>query len=211
MLRISQKRLYSLSKPLLEADKSAFYRLMNKSKKASSSSNQPFGNSSLIFETRRKTDADNPDINIIFGFSGKNKSTKSSRRDVSYRAIQRNIAGVTVPKQPIEPDNCCMSGCANCVWELYNEDLQEWKQITKRAVNNLMAQGDNIKEKWPADFDPPPAYLPEKYIPDELKQNGITRKKEVEMPLGLQVFADLEKKLKSKRSHQTSPMATQQA
>ncbi|ODV87543.1 hypothetical protein CANARDRAFT_179349, partial [[Candida] arabinofermentans NRRL YB-2248] len=164
------------------------------------SDNEAKKTQSLTFETRSKKDADNPDIDRIFGFSGnKNKSLNSSRRDVSYRSISRKICGLNVLKRPIEPDDCCMSGCVNCVWELFNEDMQEWKLMTKQAVERLIAQGDDIKEQWPKGFDPPPANLPDKYIPDELKQAKGTEDKRGEMPLGLQVFANFEKKKKNKK------------
>lgn len=160
---------------------------------------------SHTFDTRHKKDSKDIDIETVFGKTSKNKSTKSSRRDVSYRLISKKIAGVTVPKRPIEPDNCCMSGCINCVWDLFNEDLEEWKTQTNLAVDALSAQDKNkIKYKWPLNFDPPPKKLSLIFVPDELKKTGqenIVPKHE--MPLGLQVLANLEKKLKKKHEHET--------
>ncbi|GME75412.1 unnamed protein product [Ambrosiozyma monospora] len=119
---------------------------------------------SMTFDTRSNY-GKNPDFDKVFGYSGnKNKSTKSSRRDVSYRENIRTICGVKVPQRPIEPDTCCMSGCVNCVWELFEDDMQEWKQITKEAVDRLVAQGDNVVEMWPKGFDPPPKELPDKCL-----------------------------------------------
>lgn len=43
------------------------------------------------------------------------------------------MAGILVPPRPDEPDNCCMSGCVNCVWDRYGEDLEEWAAATKKA------------------------------------------------------------------------------
>lgn len=30
------------------------------------------------------------------------------------------VAGVRIPPKPLEPDNCCMSGCVNCTWFVKN-------------------------------------------------------------------------------------------
>ncbi|KAF4553738.1 Hypothetical protein D9617_6g094700 [Elsinoe fawcettii] len=45
----------------------------------------------------------------------------------------RMIAGVLVPPRPEEPDNCCMSGCVNCVWDLYRDELEEWAAANAEA------------------------------------------------------------------------------
>ncbi|CAF9920665.1 MAG: hypothetical protein GOMPHAMPRED_002104 [Gomphillus americanus] len=49
------------------------------------------------------------------------------------------IAGIWVPPKPTEPDNCCMSGCVNCVWDGYREELEEWVG-RKRSVQETAAK-----------------------------------------------------------------------
>lgn len=39
-----------------------------------------------------------------------------------------------VPARPREPDNCCMSGCVNCVWDGYRVELEEWGERAARAA-----------------------------------------------------------------------------
>jgi len=51
-----------------------------------------------------------------------------------------NIAGVLVPPKPLEPDNCCMSGCVNCVWDLFRDDLEEWAEKSAEARGKLEGQ-----------------------------------------------------------------------
>lgn len=45
----------------------------------------------------------------------------------------RMVAGVLIPPKPEEPDNCCMSGCVNCVWERFREELEEYALKMKEA------------------------------------------------------------------------------
>lgn len=47
------------------------------------------------------------------------------------------MAGVWVPQRPDEPDDCCMSGCVNCVWDLYRDEMEEWVAKRKEAEHAL--------------------------------------------------------------------------
>lgn len=51
-----------------------------------------------------------------------------------------NVAGVLVPPKPLEPDNCCMSGCVNCVWDLFRDELEEWAAKSAEARTKLEEQ-----------------------------------------------------------------------
>ncbi|MCJ1439015.1 hypothetical protein MMC27_008405 [Xylographa pallens] len=53
------------------------------------------------------------------------------RREIESKST--NIAGILVPPRPQEPDNCCMSGCVNCVWDLYRDDVEEWAAKSREA------------------------------------------------------------------------------
>ena len=54
------------------------------------------------------------------------------RRDL-IKKLSTNVAGVLVPPKPEEPDNCCMSGCVNCVWDRYRDELEEWAEQSAKA------------------------------------------------------------------------------
>lgn len=53
-----------------------------------------------------------------------------------------NIAGVMVPPRPTEPDNCCMSGCVNCVWDQFRDEIEEWAALNAQARQALQKQRD---------------------------------------------------------------------
>lgn len=156
------------------------------------------------FEGNYSIDVDPKErLSKLFGtrLSGETR-TSSSRLT---RGQPRTIMGVKVPDKPPEPDNCCMSGCINCVWELYKDDIKEWNDIRKEAAEKLnKSKSDFI---WPADFDPPIKFLDQHHIPLELrKEKDIKKIKETEpadpwdnVPVAIKVFADAEKRIKARK------------
>lgn len=77
---------------------------------------------------------------IIFG----SKTALAERRQEILNASQV-IAGITVPPKPEEPDNCCMSGCVNCVWEMYRDEMEEWAEKSAQARAAMAAQREKGK------------------------------------------------------------------
>ncbi|KAL1588988.1 hypothetical protein WHR41_02260 [Cladosporium halotolerans] len=61
-------------------------------------------------------------------------------REAELKKASTNIAGVLVPPRPDEPDNCCMSGCVNCVWDRYRDELEEWAAASKEARQKMQEQ-----------------------------------------------------------------------
>ncbi|OSD08206.1 hypothetical protein PYCCODRAFT_1402464 [Trametes coccinea BRFM310] len=76
------------------------------------------------------------------------------------RKQQRIFKGFVIPDPPKPPadDECCMSGCAVCVYDLYDEARHDYIQ----AVDNIRANLDKMgvpEDEWPPDIrrkQPPP-------------------------------------------------------
>lgn len=141
-------------------------------------------------------------IEKIFGGRIRGDQRQSSSR--LTRGEPRKIAGIMVPDRPPEPDNCCMSGCINCVWELYRDDIKEWNEKRREAALKVNEAGTDFI--WPHDFHPPIKYLEEKHIPKELLEKKQNLKPEEatqedswsNVPIAIRVFAEAEKKIKAK-------------
>lgn len=115
------------------------------------------------------------------------------------------IAGVTVPDKPTEPDNCCMSGCINCVWELFNDDLKHWNDKRKEAALKLKQKGG----RWPEDFHAPVKYLDRGNLPKSLANADVSEENEKpdldvwgDVPVSIKVFVETEKKMKARRKEE---------
>ncbi len=76
---------------------------------------------------------------IIFG-SQLAGPIERAERLAALRDRSTWIAGVLVPPQPEEPDNCCMSGCVNCVWDRFRDDMEEWVAASLEAEKALQTQ-----------------------------------------------------------------------
>lgn len=76
---------------------------------------------------------------VIFGSS----LAGPAERTYAIKAASREVAGVLVPPKPAEPDNCCMSGCVNCVWDLYRDEMEEWAAKSSEARAKMQAQRES--------------------------------------------------------------------
>jgi hypothetical protein len=73
---------------------------------------------------------------VVFG----SRLAGPKEREKAKEEAGRHIAGILVPPKPEEPDNCCMSGCVNCVWDLFRDDMEEWAMKSAQARSKLEEQ-----------------------------------------------------------------------
>jgi hypothetical protein len=78
--------------------------------------------------------------NILFGSRILGPAQiKARQEDIDARS--QIINGVKIPPKPTEPDNCCMSGCVHCVWDIYRDDMETWSA----AKNAAAAKGGGVE------------------------------------------------------------------
>ncbi|KAI7848947.1 oxidoreductase-like protein [Circinella umbellata] len=85
---------------------------------------------------------------------------------------------IQVPEKPKAPDDCCMSGCAYCVWDIYQEDMEEYQTEKAELRQRFKDAGEPL---------PPSLKAPKKSIEDQIQD---------EMDPTMKAFYALEKKMK---------------
>lgn len=85
------------------------------------------------------------------GELGHNKEEQNVSTSVSN--TETSIEGVRIPVKPNQPapDECCMSGCVNCTYDIYADDLANYLAVAPKAASELERKGVDI-DMWPADL-----------------------------------------------------------
>ncbi|AFR97442.1 hypothetical protein C343_05584 [Cryptococcus neoformans C23] len=120
-----------------------------------------------------------------------------SKEKMKARTKEMIVQGISVPPKPIPPgeEECCMSGCVNCVYTVYSDDLQGYVAALDAAREALEA-----------------AHIPKTEWPDEVAKQGRgedvkgeeVQKTEDAMDPAMNAFFALENKLKKKQAPESS-------
>uniref|UniRef100_A0A0W0FLV6 Oxidoreductase-like domain-containing protein n=1 Tax=Moniliophthora roreri TaxID=221103 RepID=A0A0W0FLV6_MONRR len=127
------------------------------------------------------------------------KTLESDVRELQQHVPTSNTApkntletfrGVVIPVKPKEPasDECCMSGCAVCVYDLYDESLAAYRESMEKVKATLRKMGVP-EEEWPISLAPEvkekrrdnPTLSAFEEMERMLKLKGEEREKEKEM------------------------------
>lgn len=134
---------------------------------------------------------------IVFGSRLLGPAEEANRQMVK-KAQSTYIAGVLVPPRPEEPDNCCMSGCVNCVWDWFRDDMEDWSAKKNEAQMRLNdktasmdADGGASKGSWGVK-------LGNAKIAKDLWDEDVFDN----VPVGIREFMKQEKRLKEKHQRE---------
>ncbi|CAD0108171.1 unnamed protein product [Aureobasidium uvarum] len=138
---------------------------------------------------------------IVFG----SRLAGPSERKDDIETASKEIAGVVVPPKPKEPegDDCCMSGCVNCVWDIYREEFEEWRAKAKEARVKMEAQraGQAVADASSMDDDGGGS---EALWIEESEPKAQETDPFANVPVGIREFMRTEKMLKQKHAAQGS-------
>jgi len=135
LLRASQRlKLPSLSRHLQTHPIGDYYASLLEYSSPTIASKPPTSATASLKPPISTTGADTDSGPSIL-FSSRLSSPLERRSEIKRKSVL--VAGVWVPPKPDEPDNCCMSGCVNCVWDRYGEDIEEWAAARREADKAL--------------------------------------------------------------------------
>lgn len=126
-----------------------------------------------------------------------------SARERGYSRGEQSLS------KPEEPDNCCMSGCVNCVWDTYREEMEQWVQ-GQRKREALMHTGEDRTRTQPSAPSDVSA-SDENGMGNHGSYPGADTEVDDELfqsvPIGIREFMKQEKRLREKRERNNGQSA----
>lgn len=133
-------------------------------------------------------------IKLIFGSRYYGPKEKADR-EAARIAKSTYIGGTLVPPKPTEPDNCCMSGCVNCVWDLFREDMEEWSLKNAEAQKSLQNAESSLDSDGGGSW-----HVQETKMAKDLWNEDIYQ----DVPVGIREFMKQEKRIKERHAREAT-------
>lgn len=109
-------------------------------------------------------------------------------------------------KRPQEPDNCCMSGCVNCVWDTFREEVEEWSARQRQRQKQVQEQEEGQAAGRGVDKASKISSIDSGGVGDLDGMGGSNLDPDSffkDLPVGIKEFIALEKRLKDRKSMQS--------
>lgn len=133
-------------------------------------------------------------------------------RRIEIEAASTEVAGIKVPPKPSEPDNCCMSGCVNCVWDMYRDEMEEWAEQSAKARAAIQAKREEAHGSGSMAGEPGSAgniavSMDEDGGGSESNWTAGPSEEKLfdDIPVGIREFMKTEKKLKQRHNAEKIP------
>ncbi|PCH44832.1 hypothetical protein WOLCODRAFT_165432 [Wolfiporia cocos MD-104 SS10] len=102
----------------------------------------------------------------------------------AYGKRPRLFKGLVVPEEPKEPesDECCMSGCAICVYDLYEAAREDYARAVDALRSALDTKGVS-EDEWPLNIRRKPAQKEKKEVKSSARDVTLSAFEELERSL----------------------------
>ncbi|KAJ4485712.1 oxidoreductase-like protein [Lentinula aciculospora] len=113
-----------------------------------------------------------------------------TRKQLADGQPRDTFRGIIIPEKPKEPqsDECCMSGCAICVYDLYEDSLSAYREAIAKVTASLNSMG-----------------VPESDWPQSLRMCLTAAENESKKDVTLSVFEQMELKIQQRKQETLNP------
>lgn len=147
---------------------------------------------------------------IVFGtrLAGPGRNSRYKPGEAPPESTWKTINGVPIPPRPDEPDNCCMSGCVNCVWDAFRDEMEEWagRIETAKAKGGPEKGTPDMRSSPRAEVDSASHSMDDDGGGSEANWPAPTQRDDLfaDIPVGIREFMKTEKKLRVKHQQEAS-------
>ena len=149
-------------------------------------------------------------MSIVFGtrLASPGRSSRYDPGTVPPESTWKTINGVAIPPRPSEPDNCCMSGCAHCVWDDFRDDMEEWAgRIDQAKAKATSTPSADMRQSSRAEVASASMSMDDDGGGSDTNWPQVDQSEDIfaNIPVGIREFMKTEKKLKQR--HQQAATA----
>ncbi|KAI8092524.1 oxidoreductase-like protein [Halteromyces radiatus] len=154
---------------------------------------KPVHKASLLSKDDAALDTTNEDDELIhLAATMEDNTSISTTQSQSTTFVWLQNERIPLPQKPPPPENCCMSGCAYCVYDIYQEEMETYKQQMNALRQKYAAAGvdlpDELQPKTKTTLQGNNAQ-PGQQVTDEEEDD--------DMDPTMRAFLEMEKKLKA--------------